>query len=93
MTVGGKELMSDKGAALLKECAAIDKALNGGLYAAVDATELAAGDMVGAIEACSALAFLRPRFKLAVCASCGRKSKASADKCEHCKSPKWLPAQ
>lgn len=93
MAVGGKGLLSDRGAALLKECAAIDRALNGGLYASIDATELAAGDMVGAIEACSALAFLRPCFRLAVCASCGRKSKASAEKCEHCKSPKWLPAQ
>ncbi|MEO9295965.1 MAG: anaerobic ribonucleoside-triphosphate reductase [Nitrososphaera sp.] len=91
MTIGGKDLLSDRGAALLKECATIDKALNGGLYASVDATELAAGDIAGAIEqACSSLAFLRPHFRLAVCASCGRKSKASADKCESCKSPRWL---
>lgn len=92
MTVGGKELLSDRGAALLKECAAIDKALNGGLYATADTTELAASDIASAIEACSSLAFLRLRFRLTICASCGKKSKASADKCEWCKSPRWLPA-
>lgn len=90
MAIGGKELLSDKGAALVKECAAVDRALNGGLYASIDATELAATDIAGAIEACSSLAFLRPRFRLSVCAACGKKSKASADKCEFCKSPKWL---
>jgi ribonucleoside-triphosphate reductase len=94
MTIGGRELLSERGATLLKECAAIDKALNGGLYASVDSTELASGDTAGAIEeACSSLAFLRPRFRLAACASCGRKSRASADKCESCKSPRWLPTQ
>ena len=92
MAIGGKELLSGNGAALVKECAAIDRALNGGLYANIDATELAATDIAGVIEACSSLAFLRPRFRLSVCASCGRKSKASADKCEFCKSPKWLMA-
>jgi uncharacterized OB-fold protein len=36
------------------------------------------------------LPFFRPRARLAVCATCGRKYKASADKCEHCKSPHRL---
>lgn len=90
MTMGGKELLSDRGAAMLKECAAIDRALNGGFSAVIDATDSPAAEVAGAIEACASLAFIRPRFRLAVCAACGRKSKASADKCEHCKSPRWL---
>jgi DNA-binding transcriptional ArsR family regulator len=90
MTIGGRELLSDRGAALLKECAAIDRVLNGGFSAGVDVTDLSAAEVASIIEACGGLAFMRPRFRLAVCAACGRKSKASADTCESCKSPRWL---
>ena len=89
MTVNGKELLS-KGSGLVKECSAIDKLLNGGLAATIDVTDLSAADVRGAIESASELAFSRPRFALAVCATCGKKSKASSDKCESCKSPHRL---
>nr|WP_294805443.1 anaerobic ribonucleoside-triphosphate reductase [uncultured Nitrososphaera sp.] len=84
---GNKEL--DK--KLVAECSAIDRILNGGLAATVDVTDLGAGDARGAIEAAAMeLAFFRPRVRLAVCATCGRKCKISAEKCESCKSPHRL---
>jgi ribonucleoside-triphosphate reductase (formate) len=89
MTLSGKELLT-KGSSLVKECAVIDKLLNGGLAATIDVTDLSAADVRGAIEATSELAFSRPRFALAVCATCGKKSKASSDRCESCKSPHRL---
>lgn len=89
MTLSGKELLS-KGSDLVKECAGIDKLLNGGLAASIDVTDLSAGDVRDAIETASELAFWRPRFALAVCAMCGKKSKASSDRCESCKSPHRL---
>jgi DNA-binding transcriptional ArsR family regulator len=89
MTLSGKELLS-KGSSLVKECVAVDKLLNGGLDATVDVTELSAFDIRAAIEATSELAFSRPRFALAVCATCGRKYKATSDRCESCKSPHRL---
>jgi ribonucleoside-triphosphate reductase len=88
MTLNGKDLLSDK--KLLVECAGIDKALNGGFSATVDVTDLAAGEARNAIEAALELPFFRPSAKLAVCATCGRKYRAQADKCEHCKSPHRL---
>lgn len=89
MTLNGKELLS-KGSGLVKECAIIEKLLNGGLAAIVDVTDLSAADMKGAIESASELAFARPRFALAVCAMCGKKSRVSSDRCESCKSPHRL---
>jgi ribonucleoside-triphosphate reductase (formate) len=89
MTLSGKELLT-KDSSLVKECAVIDKLLNGGLAATIDVTDLSAADVRGAIEATSELAFSRPRFALAVCATCGKKSKASSDRCESCKSPHRL---
>jgi DNA-binding transcriptional ArsR family regulator len=89
MTLNGKEL--DKKQQLAAECSAIDKILNGGLAATVDVTDLGAGEAKSAIEAAAAeLAFFRPRAWLAVCATCGKKYKMSADRCESCKSPHRL---
>lgn len=89
MTLNGREILSDRAA--IQECMAIDKLLNGGFAASLDVTDLAAADIKSALEAAAELSFLRPRIRLAVCATCGRRSKAAADKCEHCKSPHKLP--
>jgi DNA-binding transcriptional ArsR family regulator len=86
MTLNGKEILSDKGA--IQECMAIDKLLNGGFAASLDVTDLSAIEAKSVMEAAvEELPFLRPRIKLAVCTTCGRRSRAAADKCEHCKSP------
>ncbi len=89
MTLNGKEFLS-KGSSLVKECANIDKLLNGGLAAKVDVTDLSVADLRSAIEEASELAFARFHFALAVCATCGKKSKASSERCEFCKSPHRL---
>lgn len=89
MTLNGKEFLS-KGSSLVKECANIDKLLNGGLAAKVDVTDLSDADLRSAIEESSELAFARFHFALAVCATCGKKSKASSERCEFCKSPHRL---
>lgn len=89
MTLSGKELLS-KGSDLVEECAGIDKLLNGGLAAIIDVTDLSMAEVRNVIEAASELAFSRLRFALAVCVTCGRKSKASSDRCESCKSPHRL---
>ena len=90
MTLNGREILSEKG--IVQECAVIDKLLNGGFAASLDVTDLAAADVKGAIEAAAELPFLRPRIRLAVCTTCGKRSKAATDKCEHCKSPHKLPS-
>ena len=89
MTLNGREILSDRTA--IQECMAIDKLLNGGFAAGVDVTDLSAAEVKSAIEAAIELPFLRPRIRLAVCTTCGRRSRAAADKCEHCKSPHRLP--
>lgn len=89
MTLNGREILSDR--APVQECVAIDKLLNGGFAASVDVTDLSAAEVKGAIEAAQELPFLRPRIRLAACMTCGRRSRAAADKCEHCKSPHMLP--
>jgi ribonucleoside-triphosphate reductase len=89
MTLNGREILSDRTA--IQECMAIDKLLNGGFAAGVDVTDLSAAEVKSAIEAAIELPFLRPRIRLAVCTMCGRRSRAAADKCEHCKSPHRLP--
>jgi ribonucleoside-triphosphate reductase len=89
MTLNGREVLSDKSP--VQECVAIDKLLNGGFAAGLDVTDLSAAEVKSAIEAAIELPFLRPRIRLAVCAACGRRSRAAADKCEHCKSPHKLP--
>ncbi|MGI0039854.1 MAG: anaerobic ribonucleoside-triphosphate reductase, partial [Nitrososphaera sp.] len=88
MVMSGREMLSN--AAMAKECAAIDKALNGGFAAVADVTDLSAADIAGVIEASSGLAFIRLYTRLAVCAACGRKYKASLDRCDGCKSPHRL---
>jgi len=89
MTLNGKEILSERGT--IQECLTIDKLLNGGLAASLDITDMPPADVKGAIEAAIELPFLRPRIRLAVCTTCGRRSRAAADKCEHCKSPHKLP--
>ncbi|MGI0049230.1 MAG: anaerobic ribonucleoside-triphosphate reductase, partial [Nitrososphaera sp.] len=83
MTLNGREILSDR--AGVQECMAIDKLLNGGFAAGLDVTDLSAAEVKSAIEAAAELPFLRPRIRLAVCTTCGRRSRAAADKCEHCK--------
>jgi ribonucleoside-triphosphate reductase len=85
MTLNGREILSDR--TPVQECMAIDRLLNGGLAAALDVTDLSAAEAKSAIEVAIELPFLRPRIRHAVCTMCGRRSRASADKCEHCKSP------
>lgn len=88
MALKGKELDRQ----LVAECSAIDRVLNGGLAATLDVTDLGAGEARSAIEAAATdLAFFRPRAWLAVCATCGKKYRASADRCESCKSPHRMP--
>jgi DNA-binding transcriptional ArsR family regulator len=90
LTLIGKEL-SEKKLVGIEECSSIDKILNGGFAATLDVTDLGAGEARNAIETSLAeLAFFRPRARLAVCATCGKKYKTSADKCEFCKSPHRL---
>ena len=89
MTLNGREILSDK--ALVQECMAIDRLLNGGFAASVDVTDLSLAEVRNAIEAAIELPFLRPRIRRAVCTTCGQRSRAAADKCEHCKSPHRLP--
>ena len=89
MTLNGKEILSERDT--IQECLTIDKLLNGGLAASLDITDMPPADVKGAIEAAIELPFLRPRIRLAVCTTCGRRSRAAADKCEHCKSPHKLP--
>jgi ribonucleoside-triphosphate reductase len=86
MTLNGKEILS-AGKAAVHECAIVDKLLNGGFAAGLDVTELSPSEARSAIEAAAELPFIRPRIRLAVCTTCGRRSKAAADKCEFCKSP------
>jgi len=88
MTLNGREILSDR--ATVQECIAIDKLLNGGFAASVDVSDLSAGEVKSAIEAAVELPFLRARIRLTVCTTCGRRSRAAADKCEHCKSPQKL---
>ncbi len=89
MTLNGKEILSD-GKAAIEECMTIDRLLNGGFAAGVDITDLTPAEVRGALEACAALPFFRPRIKLGICATCGRKSKAASDRCDYCKSPHRL---
>ena len=88
MVMPGREMLSNP--AMAKECAAIDRALNGGFAAIADVTDLSAADVAGVIEASSGLAFIRLHARLAVCAACGRKYKASLERCDGCKSPHRL---
>jgi DNA-binding transcriptional ArsR family regulator len=89
MTLNGREILSDR--VPIQECMAIDRLLNGGFAASLDVTDMSAAEVKSAIEAAIELPSLRPRIRLAVCKTCGRRSRAAADKCEHCKSPHRLP--
>ena len=89
MTLNGREILSDR--VPIQECMAIDRLLNGGFAASLDVTDMSAAEVKHAMEAAIELPFLRPRIRLAVCKTCGRRSRAAADKCEHCKSPHMLP--
>ncbi len=84
---GGKDL--DK--KLVSDCAAADVILNGGLAATIDVTDLDASETQNIIEAAAMnLAFFRPKARLAVCATCGKKYDMSASSCDSCKSPHRL---
>jgi ribonucleoside-triphosphate reductase len=90
MTLNGREILSD-GKVAIQECVMADRLLNGGLAASLDVTDLTPANVRSAIEASALeLPFFRPRIRLAVCMSCGRKSKAATDRCEFCKSPQRL---
>jgi ribonucleoside-triphosphate reductase len=91
MTINGKDLVGGgKSSALLKECAAIDRLMNGGFAASLDLTDLSLAEVRGTIEAASELPFFRPRIRLAACSTCGQRVKVSAEKCDACKSPHRL---
>lgn len=98
MLLAGKELLADRGNGLLllKECAAVDRALNGGLAATVDVTDMPAADVAAVLEQAllpaqgSGLAFARAQARLAVCAACGKKYRVSLDRCDACKSQQRL---
>ncbi len=89
MTISGKDL-AGKSSALIKECTAIDRLMNGGFAASLDLTDLSLAEVRGAIEAASELQFFRPRIRLAACSTCGQRVKISAEKCDACKSPHRL---
>jgi ribonucleoside-triphosphate reductase len=88
MTIGGKDLLlPDKASALIQECIAVDRLLNGGFAASIDVTDLAPSDIRSALEAASEeLAFFRPKVGLGICTTCGRKSRTASDRCDICKS-------
>jgi len=90
MTLNGKELLSN-GEAAIQDCSMIDRLLNGGFAAGVDVTDLTPAETRTVLEAAAALPFFRPRIRLGVCAACGKKSRAAAERCESCKSPNRLP--
>ncbi len=95
MTLNGKDILSDNRAAIIQECITADRLLNGGFAMTLDVTDLTqAAEIRSAIETAATAAelpFFRPRIRLALCTTCGRRSKAAADKCEFCKSPHRLP--
>ncbi|HEY7506134.1 MAG TPA: anaerobic ribonucleoside-triphosphate reductase [Nitrososphaera sp.] len=90
MTLNGKELLSNAEAAI-QDCSMIDRLLNGGFAPGVDITDLTPAEAKTALEATASLPFFRPRIRLGVCAACGKKSRAAAERCESCKSPNRLP--
>jgi ribonucleoside-triphosphate reductase len=85
MTLNGNDLLSAK--ANFQECIVADNLLNGGFATLVDLTHVPNSDIVNALELALDLPFFRPRMHLTVCEICGRRSKASVDRCEICKSP------
>ncbi|MGI0029816.1 MAG: anaerobic ribonucleoside-triphosphate reductase [Nitrososphaera sp.] len=89
MTLNGREILLE-GKEAIQESITLDRLLNGGFAAGVDITDLTPAEVRGALDACAALPFFRPRIRIGVCATCGRKSKAAADRCEYCKSPHRL---
>ena len=91
MGFDGRDILND-GKAAIQECVAIDKLLNGGFTTSLDLTNLSPAEMKSAIEtAAQDLPFLHPRIRLAVCTTCGRRSKGGVKNCEFCKSPHMLP--
>jgi ribonucleoside-triphosphate reductase len=88
MAINGKSILSDP--SVLQECSAIDRLLNGGFAASVDLSDLSAADARAAIEASLELPYFRPTVGLAICATCGRKSRTASERCDSCKSPHKL---
>lgn len=92
MVLVGKDVLADKSMGLVRDFASTDKLLNGGFAATLDITDLSPSEMKSAIEATAEVPFIRPRIRMALCSSCGKRSKAAGDRCEYCKSPHRLPA-
>jgi DNA-binding transcriptional ArsR family regulator len=92
MTLNGRDILND-GKALIQECLAIDKLLNGGFTASLDLTNLSSAEMKSAIETAvqEELPFLRLSIGFAVCTTCGQRSKEGVDICDFCKSPHKVP--
>ena len=91
MILNGRDILND-GEALIRECLAIDKLLNGGFAASLDLTNLSPDEMKNAIEtAVQDLPFIRLSIGFAVCTTCGQRSKGGAGICEFCKSPHRVP--
>jgi len=81
-----------KDSAIIKECNAMEKLLNGGLSVTLDVNNTMSNtDVKAAIEsAADMLTFFRARMKVFVCSNCGQKSLEVIDKCGSCKSPHIL---
>ncbi len=90
MMLNGKDILLDN--TIIPGCINVDKLLNGGFAIGLDVTDLSQVEIQNVIEAASIaeLPFFRPYTRLAICASCGRRSKVAVDNCEFCKSPHIL---
>ncbi|MEO9320789.1 MAG: anaerobic ribonucleoside-triphosphate reductase [Nitrososphaera sp.] len=90
LVLAGKDVLADKGS-LLRDCASTDRLLGGGFTVTLDVTEMSLAEIRNSIDAVTSpaaeLPFIRPRSRTVLCSSCGRRSKASLERCEACKSP------
>lgn len=93
LIISSKELLSTPagGKALIHECTAMDKLLNGGLAIGLELGETPS-EINSAVGAGSELPFFRPQIRLLVCSICGRRGTAAGDRCEYCKSPRVATA-
>jgi ribonucleoside-triphosphate reductase len=85
--LNGKDVLLDR--TVIPECISVDKLLNGGCAIGLDMTDLSQVEIQTVIQAAyvAELPFFRPYVRLAVCASCGRRSQVALENCEFCKSP------
>jgi hypothetical protein len=91
--ISGRHLLSDMSDSYLQGCIAIDKLVNGGLLTTVDVTDItSSSEIKTVIERASYLPFFRPRSRVVICSTCGKRTKLpSAEKCEYCKSQYLIP--